>query len=246
MRSTALGREVVERGYRAFKTNIVVPGRRAARPDAGLRPGRRHRPQPDPRAGRALTALLEAFEEGTERSSAADRRPQLQPHDRGDRPGRPGARAVRPRVARGRRATTRPRSPTRARARPSRSARARTSTRVRGFRPYLEAGAMDVASVDVIWNGFAQSLQDRRPRRDARGRLRAAQLLQPPRDVHRGAVVRRDPERADARGRRRRRALARGADDRRARDRDGELVVPSGPGWGCDVVEDVLAAHPAG
>ena len=25
---------------------------------------------------------------------------------------------------------------------------------------------------------------------------------------------------------------------------DGELVVPSGPGWGCDVVEDVLRAHP--
>ena len=24
---------------------------------------------------------------------------------------------------------------------------------------------------------------------------------------------------------------------------DGELVVPSGPGWGCDVVEDVLRAH---
>ena len=30
---------------------------------------------------------------------------------------------------------------------------------LRGFRPYLEAGAMDVASVDVIWNGFAQSLK---------------------------------------------------------------------------------------
>ena len=26
---------------------------------------------------------------------------------------------------------------------------------------------------------------------------------------------------------------------------DGELAVPSGPGWGCDVREDVLAAHPA-
>ncbi len=27
----------------------------------------------------------------------------------------------------------------------------------RGFRPFLEAGALDVASVDVIWNGFHQS-----------------------------------------------------------------------------------------
>jgi L-alanine-DL-glutamate epimerase-like enolase superfamily enzyme len=25
--------------------------------------------------------------------------------------------------------------------------------------------------------------------------------------------------------------------------RDGELVVPGGLGWGCDVHEDVLAAH---
>ena len=25
--------------------------------------------------------------------------------------------------------------------------------------------------------------------------------------------------------------------------RDGTLVVPGGPGWGCDVVEDVLRAH---
>jgi len=25
--------------------------------------------------------------------------------------------------------------------------------------------------------------------------------------------------------------------------RDGEIVVPGGPGWGCDVVEDVLRAH---
>ncbi len=26
--------------------------------------------------------------------------------------------------------------------------------------------------------------------------------------------------------------------------RGGELAVPAGPGWGCDVREDVLAAHP--
>jgi L-alanine-DL-glutamate epimerase-like enolase superfamily enzyme len=25
--------------------------------------------------------------------------------------------------------------------------------------------------------------------------------------------------------------------------RGGELVVPGGPGWGCDVVEDVVHAH---
>ena len=60
--------------------------------------------------------------------------------------------------------------------------------------------------------------EDRRPRRDVRGQLRAAQLLHPPRDVHRGPVVRGDPERADPRVRRRRRALARRARDRAAGD----------------------------
>ena len=40
----ALGAEVVERGYRAFKTNIVLPGHGASRPHARLRPRRRHRP----------------------------------------------------------------------------------------------------------------------------------------------------------------------------------------------------------
>jgi L-alanine-DL-glutamate epimerase-like enolase superfamily enzyme len=26
--------------------------------------------------------------------------------------------------------------------------------------------------------------------------------------------------------------------------RDGELVVPAGPGWGADIVEEVLREHP--
>src|SRR5205823_1129683 len=60
--------------------------------------------------------------------------------------------------------------------------------------------------------------EDRRPRRDLRGQLRTAQLLQPSRDLHLSAVVRGDPERPDPGGGRRRRALARGADDGRARD----------------------------
>ena len=57
--------------------------------------------------------------------------------------------------------------------------------------------------------------EDRRPRRDVRGQLRAAQLLLAPRDLHLGAVVRGDPERAHPRVRRRRRALARRARHRR-------------------------------
>ena len=81
----------------------------------------------------------------------------------------------------------------------------------RGRRDGRRLGRRDLERVRPV-------AEDRGPGRDARARLRAAQLLQPPRDLHRRAVVRRDPERAAAGGRRRRRALARGAHDRRSGD----------------------------
>src|SRR5262249_38956854 len=63
--------------------------------------------------------------------------------------------------------------------------------------------------------------EDRRPRGNVRGQLRTAQLLQPSRDVHFSAVVRRDPERAHPRGRRGRRRVARRGDERGAEDPRG-------------------------
>ncbi len=86
--------------------------------------------------------------------------------------------------------------------------------------------------------------EDRRPRGDLRGQLRAAQLLQPPGDVHLGPVVRGDSQHAHPRGRRRRRAVEGRADDRVPDITGGVLAVPAGPGWGADVDEDVLRAHP--
>ena len=61
----ALGREVVERGYRAFKTNIVVPGDepRVLMPGFGRDGGTDRNPTPE--LLEALTRLLEAFREGT-------------------------------------------------------------------------------------------------------------------------------------------------------------------------------------
>ena len=77
-------------------------GPRASRPHARLRPRRRHRPKPDPRAARRPDTAARGIPGGDRREGAADRRPQLQPHDRGNRPRRAGTRAVRPRLARGR------------------------------------------------------------------------------------------------------------------------------------------------
>ena len=105
------------------------PRRRAASPHARVRPRRRHRPEPDAGAARRTDPPPRGVPGGDGREGAADRRPQLQPHDRGHR------RASRARSSRstspGSRSTpTTPlRSRTRGAARRSRSAPARTSTR---------------------------------------------------------------------------------------------------------------------
>ena len=197
----ALDREVVERGYRAFKTNIVVPGEEpagswrlvSARRTAGGE------------ISDALVRLLEAFAEGT--GGAA--RPIVDLNFNLEPEGILGvAKRLEPfdllwlevdlfdpaALEAGRRA-------------PMPVCSGENLCRLACNRPFLEAAAFDVASVDVI-ERVPPGEEDRRPGRDIRGQLRPAQLLQPPRDVHRRAVVRRDSERADPRVRRRRRAVA--------------------------------------
>ena len=116
---------------------------------------------------------------------------------------------------------------------------------VRGFRPYLEAGAMDIASVDVIWNGFAQS-------RKIADLAETYEVSCAPHNYYSHlatfiaaqwcAVI---PNV---------RMLEVDVDDVPWREeltstvpeiQNGEIVVPGGPGWGCDVDEGVLAALPA-
>ena len=89
----------------------------------------------------------------------------------------------------------------------------------REFRPYLEAGRSRRCLRRRHLERVPPGEEDRRSRRDVRGQLRAAQLLLAPGDVHRRSVVRGDPERADSRVRRRRRALARRARHGPSRDR---------------------------
>lgn len=115
---------------------------------------------------------------------------------------------------------------------------------LRDFLPFLRAGALDVASVDVVWNGFAQSLKIAHVA-DAHevnvsphnyyshlATLISAQFCAAIPNVRlmevdvddvpwREELVTRVPEISD-----------------------GHLAIPTAPGWGADVVEEVLAAHP--
>jgi len=237
----ALGREVVERGYRAFKTNIVVPGDepQVLMPGFGAGGGAM-------RAGEiadVLVRLLEAFRAGTGgvAQPVVDLNFNLEPEgilrvaralepfdllwlevDLFD----PGALAV-----------------VRSRA-PMPICSGENLYTARGFRPYLEAGGMDVASVDVIWNGFhqAKKIADLAETFEVNcaphnyyshlATFIAAQWCAAIPNV---------------------RILEFDVDDVPWRDqlvttlpeiRDGRISVPAGPGWGADVVEDVLAAHP--
>jgi L-alanine-DL-glutamate epimerase-like enolase superfamily enzyme len=151
----ALGREVVERGFKAFKTNIVVPGDEPQVLMPGFHGDELDR-NPSVELEQALVRLLDAFREGTEGNAEAivDLNFNLTAE---------GVLRV-------------------ARALhehelmwleldafdPVSLATVRNNVEIpvcsgenlytnRGFRPYLEAGAMDVASVDVIWNGFHQA-----------------------------------------------------------------------------------------
>ena len=150
----ALGREVVERGYRAFKTNIVVPGdeprcscpastkavaprRRTRSRTRSSRCSRRSGRAPAARRGRSSTSTSTSSREGCLRVRDA-----LEPFDLlwlevdlFD----PAALAL----VRGRA--------------PMPICSGENLYGVREFRPFLEAAALDVASVDVIWNGFHQA-----------------------------------------------------------------------------------------
>src|SRR5439155_24945328 len=61
----ALGRELVERGFKAFKTNIVVPGDEPQVLMPGFQGNGLGR-NPSPELEDALVRLLDAFREGTE------------------------------------------------------------------------------------------------------------------------------------------------------------------------------------
>jgi galactonate dehydratase len=237
----SLGREVVERGYRAFKTNIVVPGEEPSVLMPGFAGGGGVMQAGEIAA--ALERLLEAFAEGTGGAARpiVDLNFNLEPE---------GilhvARAVEPfgllwlevdLYDPAALALVRRRAPM-----PICSGENLYTSR--GFRPFLEAGGMDVASVDVIWNGFHQA-------KKIADLAETFEVNCAPHNYysHLATFIAAQWCAAIPNAR----ILEIDVDDVPWRDElatavpeiaGGELVVPGGPGWGVDVNEDVLRAHP--
>jgi L-alanine-DL-glutamate epimerase-like enolase superfamily enzyme len=237
----ALGAEVMGAGYRAFKTNIVVPGDepQVLMPGFGAGGGTGQAGE----IAAALVALLEAFASGTGGAARpiVDLNFNLEPE---------GilhvARALEPfgllwlevdLFDPAALALVRQRAPM-----PICSGE--NLYTMRGFRPFLEAAALDVASVDVIWNGFHQS-------KKVADLAETFEVTCAPHNYysHLATLIAGQWCAAIPNAR----ILEIDVDDVPWRDdlvtalpriEAGVLTIPSAPGWGADVVEDVLAAHP--
>jgi galactonate dehydratase len=238
----ALGREVVDRGFGAFKTNIVVPGDDPRVLMPGFHGDGLER-NPSPALEQALVRLLDAFREGTEGKAEpiVDLNFNLTAE---------GVLRI-------------------ARALdgyglmwlevdafdPMSLAVIRTSAAMpicsgenlytnRGFRSFFEAAAMDVASVDVIWNGFHQA-------KKIADLAETFEVNCTPHNYYSHLATFISAQWCAAIPNVR--ILEVDVDDVPWREDlttavpeivDGVLTITSGPGWGVDVKEDVLREHP--
>jgi galactonate dehydratase len=239
---TELGREVVERGFKAFKTNIVVPG---DEPQV-LMPGF-HGPGLDRNPSReledALRKLLEAFAKGT--NGGAEPIVDLNFNLTTEGVLRI-ARALQDdglmwlevdafdptSLAAVRRGTSIP------------ICSGENLYTNREFRPFLEETAMDVASVDVIWNGFHQA-------KKIADLAETFEVNCAPHNYysHLASFISAQWCAAIPNVR----ILEVDVDDVPWREElttavpeiaDGALTIPTAPGWGADVNEEVLREHP--
>ena len=238
---TALGREVVDQGYGAFKTNVVVPGvePKVLMPGFGEGGGTLRADE----IADHLVRLLEAFAEGTGGNARpiVDLNFNLEPEGcvRVAKALEPfdllwlevdlfdaGALAHVRHVA------------------PMPICSGENLYGSRDFRPYLEAGGMDVASVDVIWNGFhqAKKIADLAETFDVNcaphnyySHLATFIGAQWCAAIPNARILEYDVDDVPWRD-----ALVSALPEISA----GEVRIPSGPGWGVELDEDVLREHP--
>jgi galactonate dehydratase len=238
----ALGREIVERGFGAFKTNIVIPGDDPQVLMPGFHGDGLDR-NPSPELEEALVRLLDAFREGTEGRA----RPILDLNFNLTTEGVLRiARALDEHgllwlevdsfdpvsLATVRRAASMP------------ICSGENLYTNRGFRPYFEEGAMDVASVDVIWNGFhqakkiadlAETFEVNCAPHNYYSHLATFISAQWCAAIPNARILEVDVDDVPWRE-----ALTTAVPE----IKNGTLAIPRGTGWGADVNEDVLRAHP--
>ena len=239
---TALGGEVVERGFRAFKTNIVIPGDAPRVLMPGFQGDGLDR-NPSRELEDSLRRLLDAFDKGTrgEAQPIVDLNFNLTAEgvlrvaralddfellwlevDSFDAESLASLRHdVDVPICSGENLYTN-----------------------RGFRPFLDAGAMDVASVDVIWNGFHQA-------KKIADLAETFEVNCAPHNYYSHLATFISAQWCAAIPNVR--MLEVDVDDVPWREElttavpeigDGALTIPRGPGWGADVNEEVLRAHP--
>lgn len=238
-----LGREVVQRGFTALKTNVVIPGEAPEVYMPGFKDDIYNEMRPTRDIIGALERLMTAFREGVGANAdiildlnfnfktkgnikileAMDRFKlmwiEIDCFD-------PSA------LANVKQATARA------------IASGENLYTARQFLPFFQAHAMDIAIVDIIWNGFAQS-------------KKIADLA----DVHELSVA---PHNYNGNlatfisaqfcaAISNSHILEMDVDDVPWKDtlttevpdiRNGRMLIPNRPGWGCDINEDVLREHP--
>src|SRR4029453_3661585 len=114
----------------------------------------------------------------------------------------------------------------------------------RGFRPFFETAAFDVASVDVIWNGFhqakkiadlAETFEVTCAPHNYYSHLATFIAAQWCAVIPNARILEVDVDDVPWRE-----ELVSAVPEISA----GELRIPAGPGWGVELDEDVLRAHP--
>ncbi|MEK9679615.1 MAG: mandelate racemase/muconate lactonizing enzyme family protein [Rhodospirillaceae bacterium] len=240
----ALGKEVVAKGYRACKTNPVLFGPDGPKMfNSGFQPGLDHGRNVENAVAAAISDQLAAFRSGLGPDAGLQIDVNL---------------AFRPEALRRVARACEPHNMTWLEAdlhAPAELASVRRDTSVpiasletlygrRDYLPYFQAQAVDVAVVDVPWNGLAESVRIANLAETFEVNVAPHNFTGPLANMMSAHFCAAVPNV---------RIMEIEVDDVPWKDdlltsptvlEDGQIVVPTGPGWGADINEDAVRAHP--